>query len=316
MSTTGLENKTSRRRTSPSWVSSDLQREKHRRGANAAAKSWVSTLLLLLVACYFVIPLYWLIISTTKNTNQLFNTPMLLPPAHINLWTNLKQLSSYQGGIFWRWCINSVIYAGVCSIGGTMICAMGGYALSKYEFKMAKPILSGTVGAIMIPPAATVVPIFLLLHAVHLLNSYVGLMLPLLLSPFGVYFLSVYIREAMPGELIEAARVDGASEYASFFRVALPIIRPGLVTLFLITFIGTWNNFFLPLVLLENSKLFPLTVGIFIWVSNLGQPQTAGAGLYSLIILGSVVSILPLLITFPFLRRYITAGITSGSLKI
>lgn len=295
---------------------SELQRQKHRGASGSAAKSTVSTLLLLLIACYFLVPLYWLLVSTTKDTTQLFNTPMLVPPAHINLWSNLRHLSAYQGGLFWRWCLNSIIYAGVCGLGGTMICAMGGYALAKYEFKMGKPILSGTVGAIMIPPAATVVPIFLLLHAVHLLNSYIGVILPLLLSPFGVYFLSVYIREAMPSELMEAARVDGAGEYSSFVRVALPIIRPGLVTLFLITFIGTWNNFFLPLVLLENSKLFPLTVGIFIWVSNLNQPQTVTAGLYQLIILGSVISILPLLVSFPFLRRYITAGITSGSIKL
>ncbi len=199
---------------------------------------------------------------------------------------------------------------------GRLFAVWAGTLLAKYEFKMSRPILSGTVGAIMIPPAATVVPIFLLLHAGHMLDSYLGVILPLLLSPFGVYFLSVYIREAMPAELMEAARVDGAGEFASFFRVAVPIIKPGLVTLFLITFIGTWNNFFLPLVLLQNSKLFPLTVGLFIWVSNLGQPQTAGAGLYGLIIVGSLISILPLLVSFPFLRRYITAGITSGSIKI
>ena len=124
----------------------------------------------------------------------------------------------------------------------------------------------------------------------------------------------VYIGEAMPDEPIDAGRIDGASDYSIFFRVGLRIIRPGLVTLFLIVFVSTWNNFFLPLVMLNKTSLYPVTLGLQIWSTDL---SSAGSGepLYPLIIIGAFISILPMLILFPILRRYIVSGITLGSVK-
>ncbi|KPV43968.1 carbohydrate ABC transporter permease [Alicyclobacillus ferrooxydans] len=291
----------------------NLQRENHRRSADPVKKT-ATTILLTLIAAYFLLPLYWLLVSTTKTTQQLFNTPMLLFPSHWNLLSNWHWLNSYQHGVFWRWAINSVTYSLAAAVLGTLISAMAGYVLSMYKFKGNKAISTSILGALMVPAAALAIPTFLLVKSIGLINTYPGVILPMLLNPFGVYFMTVYIREAMPAELLDSGRVDGANDYWIFFRIGLPIINPGLVTLFLISFIGTWNNFFLPLVLLSKSQLYPLTVGLSIWVGNL---NTAGTGmpLYPLIMIASFLSVIPMLILFGVLRKYITSGITMGSVK-
>jgi len=159
------------------------------------------------------------------------------------------------------------------------------------------------------------IPIFLMERSLGLINSYFGVILPMLCSPFGVYFMSVYTKEALSSEILDSGRVDGANEWMIFYRIVIPIIQPGLVTLFLIIFIGTWNNFFLPLIVLSDSKLYPLTLGLYIWAQNMVSPDGALLPLYALIICGSFVCIFPMLILFPILRKYITAGISFGGVK-
>lgn len=297
-----------------SYATTELQRQKHSSRTASTASKTVSMLLLILFALYFLLPIYWLIVSTTKTTNDLFNTPMLLPSSLKTFAANFSWLTSYDHGIFWIWFLNSILYAGITAALGSLISSFCGYALSKYHFKMSGLVLSLTLGAMMIPQAATVIPIFLMIKSLGLMNSYIGVILPMLASPFGVYFMSIYIKDAMPTELIDSGRIDGANDYTIFTKIALPVLSPGYVTLFLIMFISTWNNFFLPLVLLSQSDRYPLTVGLSIWIANL---NTAGTGtpLYPLIMIGSFMSILPMLIAFPFLRKYITSGISMGSVK-
>ncbi|WP_170105291.1 carbohydrate ABC transporter permease [Desmospora activa] len=292
-----------------------LQRKHHRNAAvQSASKTTVSMVLLLVMAFYFLLPLYWLLVSMTKSTEQLFSTPMLTFPDQLHFFSNLKWLHTHQGGVFWQWVVNSVIYAGGAALLGTLISAMAGYAIAMYTFRGKRPLFLAVLGSLMVPAAAMTIPIFLLVKALGLIDTYAGVILPMLVQPFGVYFMLVYIKETMPRELIDSGRVDGCSDFGIFFRIALAIIRPGLATLFLIIFISTWNNFFLPLVLLSKMELFPLTVGLQIWMANL---NTAGAGepLYPLILIGAFLSILPMLILFPLLRKYIVSGIAMGSIK-
>lgn len=296
------------------YSTTDLQRRHHRSSAGSAIKTTLTMILMVVMAAYFLLPLYWLIVSMTKNTSQLFNTPMLAFPGHINLLANLKWLDSYQNGVFWRWLLNSIIYAGGTAIVGTLISAMAGYVIAKYAFKGKQTVSLAVLGSLMVPGAAMAIPIFLLVKSLGLIDTYAGVILPMLVNPFGVYFMMVYVKEAMPGELIDSGRVDGATDYGIFFRIALAIIRPGLTTLFLITFIGTWNNFFLPLVLLNKTSLYPLTVGLQIWTANLNSAGT-GQPLYPLILIGAFISIFPMLILFPILRKYIVSGIAMGSVK-
>jgi len=277
-----------------------------------------STLILVIMAilaAYFLLPLVWLLISTTKSTRDLFNTPMFGLPHHIGFFQNLDDLTKTDHGLYWRWYLNSIFYSTITATLSTLISALAGYALTKYRFRLQAPVNSLVLIALLLPGATLTIPVFLLLKRLGLMDTYFAVILPMLASPFGVYFMNVYIGQSMPNELIDSGRIDGANDYQIFGRISLPIIRPGFVTLFLITFIFSWNNFFLPLLVLSTSKLFPVTLGLDIWVSTLTSPST-GVPPYPLILIGSLLSVLPMVVLFPFLRRFIAAGIATGSVKM
>ena len=276
-------------------------------------KTTVGTAALLLVAAYVIAPIYWLVIASSKNTSQLFSTSTFLPPSHLNWVSNLKSLFSYNAGDFKWWFVNSVIYALTTATFATAVSTLAGYGLAKYRFRIRRAVFGLVVGSLIVPATALVVPLFLLEHDVGLTNTYQGVILPLLVYPFGVYFMSIFAADAVPDTLIDSCRIDGAGELTTFWRVGRPILMPGMVTLFLLSFIGTWNNYFLPLVLLETETRFPLTVGLSAWASDL---NLAGAGqpLYPEVILGSLISVLPMLILFPFLQKYVARGLTLGAI--
>jgi multiple sugar transport system permease protein len=276
-------------------------------------KTTVGTAALLLVAVYVIAPIYWLVIASSKNTSQLFSTSTFLPPSHLNWVSNLKSLFSYNAGDFKWWFVNSVIYALTTATFATAVSTLAGYGLAKYRFRIRRAVFGLVVGSLIVPATALVVPLFLLEHDVGLTNTYQGVILPLLVYPFGVYFMSIFAADAVPDTLIDSCRIDGAGELSIFWRVGRPILMPGMVTLFLLSFIGTWNNYFLPLVLLETETRFPLTVGLSAWASDL---NLAGAGqpLYPEVILGSLISVLPMLILFPFLQKYVARGLTLGAI--
>lgn len=274
--------------------------------------SILGNLLMVLFAIYFLLPIVWLVFSMTKSTSELFSTSVFAMGG--SLVENVNWLATYDGGIFWRWCLNSVMYAFVTGVVSVLVTTLGGYALSKYKFRMRTAVLSLNMAAMMIPQAATVIPLFLMIKKIGLIDTYAGVIMPMLAYPFGVYFMSIYIKDAMPNELIDSGRIDGAGDGRIFFCIALPLLTPGLVTLFLIAFINAWNNFFLPLVLLNNTQLYPVTLGLKLWVNNL-QTASMGKPLYPLILIGAFVSILPMMILFVALKKYITSGIAMGSVK-
>jgi multiple sugar transport system permease protein len=276
-------------------------------------KTTVATAVLLVAAVYVVAPIYWLIVASSKSTNQLFSTSTFLPASHLEWGANLSSLFSFGGGDFKYWLMNSAIYSVVAASLATVVSTLCGYGLAKYRFRGRGAIFGLVVGSLMVPGTALVVPLFLLEHDAHLINSYQGVILPLLVYPFGVYFMSIFAAEAVPDQLMDACRVDGASETRTFLKVARPILMPGMVTLFLLSFIGTWNNYFLPLVLLGSPTRFPLTVGLATWASEL---HLAGSSqpLYPEVLLGSLISVIPMLILFPILQKYVARGLTFGAI--
>jgi multiple sugar transport system permease protein len=277
------------------------------------AKTMLGTALAIIAAAYVIAPIYWLVVASSKNTSQLFSTSTFLPPAHLSWASNFSLLFTVDGGYFKYWLLNSLIYAVVTATLATAVSTLCGYGLAKYSFRGRRIVFSLVVGSLLIPTTALVVPLFLLEDDVHLINSYQGVILPLLVYPFGVYFMWLFSSDAVPDALLDAARVDGAGEFKTFWKVSRPTLMPGMVTLFLLSFIGTWNNYFLPLVLLGTTTRFPLTVGLSAWASDL---NLAGAGqpLYPEVLLGSLVSVLPMLILFPFLQKYIARGLTFGAI--
>lgn len=285
-----------------------------RRYAPERRRSVLLTVLLWLLVLYFVLPLWWLFVSSTKDNAALFSTFGMWFGGDFSLWENLQQVFTVRDGIFLRWMANSLLYSVVAAAGATLLATMAGYAFAKFDFPGRKALFSVTLGAIMIPTTALALPTYLLFSQAGFTDTPWAVIIPSLVSPFGVYLMRVYAADAIPDGLIEAARVDGAGEFRIFWQVGLRLLGPGLVTVFLFSLVATWNNYFLPLIMLNSSDLYPITVGL----AQIQAAASAGGGsqaLFSTVITGSFVSIVPLIIAFLFLQRYWQSGLATGGVK-
>ncbi len=266
---------------------------------------------LFVMTIYFLLPAYWLLISSTKGPSALYNSEGLLF-SHFQLFSNLSGLFHYDGGIYVRWILNTVLYAGIGALLATVISALCGYALAKFPFRGRELIFSIILGGVLVPGTALALPLYLLMSKVHLTNTYWSVLLPSIVSPFGVFLARVYAGSAVPDELLEAARMDGAREFRIFRTISFRIMSPALVTIFLFQFVAIWNNFFLPLVMLSNEKLYPVTLGLYSWNNEYGQaPQ-----LVSYVVIGTLLSVIPLVIAFLSLQRFWRSGLTAGSVTL
>lgn len=297
--------------------------ERRGRSGGAAGGSrawlWVGRGVLVAFAVYVAVPLYWLVISSMKSTHGLFTTSGLAPPGTLaHLGGNLEKVFTFDGGVFGRWMLNSIVYSGVAAGVGVWLCALAGYCLAFFEFRGKRVLFGSILTAMMLPGSALVLPIYLVDTLVlHLRGTPFGFVLPALVSAFGVYFMYVYLSGAGLRDLLDAARVDGAGEFRIVWEIVRGVAMPGVVTLAAIMFIVTWNNFFLALVVLNKPSQFPLSVGLVQWVTLLsGTAAGSGAGAvtYPEIIVGSLISILPLAILLTVGRRRIVAGLTLGSI--
>ncbi len=287
-----------------------------RRPAHRAPGTIRLHLVLAALVIYFLIPFWWVIVNSSKDSAGLFGgTNSLWFAPDIDYVENLKHLFTYSGGLYGRWLANSALYALAGGIGATVLAVLAGYGFAKYTFIGRRAGFAILLGAVMVPATALVIPTFILFSQVELTNTIWSVILPTLLNPFGVFLMSIYAREAVPDELLDAARVDGAGEFRTFVRVALPLLRPAIVTVLLLSFVSSWNNYFLPLVMLVDNRLFPVTVGIGHWQSTASTYGAAGSNLFSIIILGSLISVIPLIIAFLTLQRYWRGGLAVGALK-
>lgn len=274
-------------------------------------------IVLALLMIYFLIPFWWLIVNSSKDAASLFGGGSALWfSGDIDYVQNFTDLFTYGGGIYARWLGNSALYAIAGGLGATALAVLAGYGFAKYSFAGRRFGFAVILGAVMVPTTALVIPTFVLFAEAGLTNTIWAVILPTLLNPFGVYLMCVYARDAVPDELLDAARVDGAGEFRTFLTVALPLLRPAMVTVLLLSVVASWNNYFLPLVMLSDNRLFPVTVGIGLWQSTASSYGAAGGQtLWSIIILGSLVSVIPLIVAFLTLQRYWRGGLAIGSLK-
>jgi multiple sugar transport system permease protein len=284
-------------------VRHDLERK--RRGRTAA----FPTAILLLGAVYCLLPVVWVLVAATKNNNQLFNTFTLAPSG--SLWSNIAALSSYADGVFWHWMLNTAIYAGGGALLSVVLSGLTGYALAKYRFRGRSTLFNLLLAGVLVPPVVLALPQYLLLAKVGLTNTYWSVLLPSVISPYGIYLARIYAMASVPDEVIESARVDGCPEGRLFARIAVPMMVPGLVTIFLFQFVAVWNNFLLPFVMLSDENKFPLTVGLYTLLNR----GSSAPSLYSLVVTGSLLSIIPLIILFLSLQRYWRTDIASGAVK-
>jgi multiple sugar transport system permease protein len=282
--------------------------------APRATSRWASRgavhAVLALAALYSVLPMVWLLTSATKSMGDFAGTGAF-ELGDWNLGTNLGDLFAEEDGVFAYWIRNSLLYAGLGSALGALICAACGYAVAKLDFPGRRLLFAVTLAGVLVPTTALALPLYLLATDLRMVDTFWAVFLPLLTNPFGVYLARAYAEAAVPNEVLEASRLDGAGELRTFLTVALPMMRPGVVTILLFQFVGIWNNFFLPLVMLTDPKLFPMTLGLFQWSTRVTQfPQ------YNpLVITGSLLAVVPLVLAFVLLQRQWRSGLAAGSVK-
>lgn len=276
--------------------------------AGRSARQIVPVLILVLGVVYCLTPIVWVVTAATKSPAELFSTAPFVPGS--GFFTNLAALFEFRGGVFASWAGNSLLYAGGGALACTAISAAAGFALAKYRFRGKSVIFAILVMGVLLPQITLAIPQYLLASKIDLSNTYWAVFLPGIISPFGIYLARIYAEASIPDELIEAARMDGSGEWRIFRSIGVPLLIPGLVTVFLLQFVSIWNNFLLPFVMLSTEDKFPLTVGLYA-VMSASQERT----LYSIAIVGAAVAIVPLLILVLVLQRFWRLDLLSGTIK-
>ncbi|ORT59834.1 sugar ABC transporter permease [Streptomyces sp. CB03238] len=265
---------------------------------------------LLLSAAYMLFPLVWLVTAATKDAGGLL-AGNAFSFEGFDLAGNLTRLAEYGDGVYFRWYLNSLLYAAGGALACSLICVAAGYAFDKYEFRGKEKLFGAVLMGVLVPTTALALPMYLLASRTGLVNTYWAVLIPALVNPFGVYLARVFSAGYIPNEALEAARIDGAGELRAFWSIGLRMIMPGFVTVFLFQFTAIWNNFFLPLVMLSDQRLFPLSLGLYAWNSN----ARAEPDFYPLVVTGSLLAVVPLVVAFVSLQRHWKAGLTAGSVK-
>jgi multiple sugar transport system permease protein len=281
-----------------------------RKSAPAWSSKAAVNIMLVLFCLYTLLPLTWLIVASTKDTTDLFGTPGF-SFADNNFLTNLTELFTWENGTYLRWLLNTVGYAVFGSVCSVFVSFLAGYAFDKFDFPGKERWFGFILVGVLIPAAVTTMPLYLLAANIGLVNTFWGVFLPSIASPFGVYLARVFCHGYVPAELIEAARLDGAGELRIFMTIAAPLMKPGIVTLLLMAFSASWNNIFLPLVMLTDNQLFPISLGLYSWNGRSEvDPEFA-----HLTIIGSLIAIIPVIVLFMSLQRFWKSGLGSGALK-
>ncbi|MFJ6556111.1 carbohydrate ABC transporter permease [Streptomyces luteogriseus] len=269
----------------------------------------VPTVTLLLGALYCLLPVAWVVIAATKSGRELFSTFTFLPGT--GFAANVRDLTAYRDGVYWQWMANSALYAGLGALLSTCVSAVSGYALAIYRFRGRETIFNVLLAGVLMPPVILAVPQYLLLAKADLTDSYLSVLLPQILFPYGVYLARIYAAAAVPTDVVEAGRMDGAGEWRIFTRIALPMMIPGMVTVFLFQFVAIWNNFLLPYIMLSDDERFPITLGLF----TLLEQGANTPALYTLVITGAFLAVLPLVALFLVIQRFWSLDLLSGAVK-
>jgi multiple sugar transport system permease protein len=273
---------------------------------------WLVLGVMLLSSAYFLAPVWWLLVSSTKTSSGLFSGNAFWF-GHFALFDNIQNVFTRSNGIYSRWLLNSALYAVGGAAASTLIAAMAGYVLAKYSFRGRELTFNIVLAAVLVPQPLLAIPLYLMFSPIHLVNTYWAVLLPSMVSPFGVYLARIYAGASVPDELIEAGRIDGAGEFRIFATIALRVMSPALVTIFLFQFVSIWTNYLLPVLMLANDNLQPVTEGVVSWQAQRGIGPAAPPT--NIVITAAMISAVPLVILFLSLQRYWRSGLTAGSSK-
>jgi len=285
-------------------------------------RGWLGRALAIVVALvfvvFFVLPLIWLLLAPTKTPLQLLTQNPFMFGSIGTLVKNWESLSAFQDGIVWTWLGNAAFYSGAALVLTLVVSIPVGYALALTDFRLRRTLLVTTLVVMLIPNTALVLPIFLELSAVRLIGNPLSVILPFSFFPFGVYLTYIYFSTSISRDLLDAARIDGASEFRVFWRVAMPLATPVIALVGFFNFVGNWNNYFLPFVMVPGTKS-PIQVGLAELLSNvpLFNPTSAGSVNIEVpvLALATIISVAPVLIIFLFSQRFLVSGMTAGGTK-
>ncbi len=261
--------------------------------------------LLIIALAMTLLPFVWMALGSVKTQNELLQRPLTWWPKNPT-WANFNAWFTDFG--FGRYFTNSLVVAVITVVGNLVFCSMVGYALAKIDFPGRRALFVTVMVMLMVPGTVTMIPMFVLIANMGLVNTYPALILPFLASPLGVFIMRQFM-QAIPNELLEAARVDGAGELRIFFRVVLPLCGPALATVAIFTFLASWNNFLWPLVVAQTGDMYTLPVALSLF--STGAHGTD----YGLMMAGAVLVVTPILIVFIFLQKYFIQGVATTGIK-
>ena len=272
----------------------------------SAASKWLLYTVVTLGFVAVITPFVWMILGSFKPQGELLRVPPTWWPEKPTL-DNYRTLFSKES--FPRYFLNSTIVAVVVTVANVTFCSMVGYGLAKLKFRGKKLVFALVMGTLMIPGMVTFVPLFVLVANIGLVDTYPGLILPFLVTPFGVFLMRQFIIE-LPDDLLDAGRIDGAGELRIFRQIILPLCGPGLATLGILTFLGSWNNFLWPLVVAQTQEHYTLPVALALFSKN--QQVIPN---YGLLLAGATVVVVPVLVVFLIFQRRFIEGIATTGIK-
>jgi multiple sugar transport system permease protein len=277
---------------------------------------------LVVFAVFFIAPVAWLILAPTKSDAALVTSPPFSFGSFHQVALAWNHLDAYGDQIYRKWIANSLLYALSATAVVLVTAIPAGYGLAIGNFRGRKLVLALTLLVMIMPAAALVLPIFLELNAMHLLDKSLSVILPFSFFPFGVYLAYIYYATAVPPELLDAARVDGCGEWAAFLRIALPLATPVVALVGFFSFVADWNNFFLPFAVLGDSSKYPIQVGLSDLLSSTPSfnPASGGGGQQVNIFrpelaLATLLAVVPVAIVFLLSQRSLVRGLVGGGVK-
>lgn len=276
--------------------------------------NWLIHIVMAMMVLYCVIPLIWLVFSSTKTNGDLYNSPGLWFGKKNIFLQNVIDTFRFQNGVYSSWLINTIIYAVVAGLGSTLFATFAGYAIATMKFPGRNWLLWITLAFMSVPSTVITVPLFLMYSQVGLVDTLWSVILPQLSNPFGLYLMIIYAQTSIPISLVEAAKIDGADHWRIFWKVGFPLLSPGFVTVLLFSLVGVWNNYFLPLIMLQDTKRYPLTVGLNVWLKAANDTSMTEMP-NNMILTGSLIAIVPLIVALLFLQKYWQSGLSAGSVK-
>lgn len=252
-------------------------------------------------------PFLWMAVSAFKTQTELTASPPVWIPTEWTLENFRELLDKLDLPLYF---MNSVIVAVLVTVSNLVFCSMLGYALAKLNFAGRNKIFGLVLGALMVPGNLMLLPLFVLMSKLHLIDSYAGLVLPFAAGAFGVFLMRQFM-QSIPDELLEAARMDGAGEWYIFWRIVMPLVKPALATLSIFTFLGSWNNFVWPLIATNDPDKYTLPVALATFATD---PNKAG-GSNGMLMVSSLLVVLPVVVLFIALQRHFTQGIATAGMK-